>query len=60
MIHHEAKYATDEIQATVVTVEMKRQAITFAVAYCPPEVQFEENRLPALPKKARRKINGRR
>jgi hypothetical protein len=36
MVHHEeAKYATDEIQATAVTIEMKRQAITFAAAYCP-------------------------
>jgi hypothetical protein len=37
MIHHEEeKYTTDEIQATVVTVKTKRQAITFAAAYCPP------------------------
>jgi exonuclease III len=36
MIHHEeANYATDEIQATVVTVKTKQQAITFASAYCP-------------------------
>jgi hypothetical protein len=35
MIHHEeAKYATDEIQTTVVTVKTKRNAITFAAAYC--------------------------
>jgi hypothetical protein len=45
MVHHEeAKYATDKIQATAVTTEMKRQAITFAAAYClSPEVQLEEN-----------------
>jgi hypothetical protein len=36
MIHHEEeKYATDEIQATVVTVKTKRQAITFVASYCP-------------------------
>jgi hypothetical protein len=35
MIHHEAKYATDEIEATVVQVKTERQAITFAAAYCP-------------------------
>jgi hypothetical protein len=34
MIHHEeAKYATDEIEATVVTVKTKRQAKTFAAPY---------------------------
>jgi hypothetical protein len=35
MLHHEeAKYATDGIQATVVTVTTERQVITFAAAYC--------------------------
>jgi hypothetical protein len=43
MIHHEeAKYATDKTQATVVTVEMKQQAITFAEAYCPPRYNFKK------------------
>jgi hypothetical protein len=42
-IHHEeAKYETDEIQATVVTVEIKRQAITFAAAYCPPSYNLKK------------------
>jgi exonuclease III len=42
MIHlGEAKYATDEIQATV-TVKTKRQAITFAAAYCPPRYKLKK------------------
>jgi exonuclease III len=42
MLHHgEAKYATDEIQATV-TVTTKRQAITFAAAYCPPKYNLKK------------------
>jgi hypothetical protein len=43
MIHYEeAKYATDEIQATVVMVETKRQAIMFAAAYCPPRYNLKK------------------
>jgi hypothetical protein len=43
MVHHEeVKYATDEIQATVVMVQMKRQAITFAAAYCPLRHNFKK------------------
>jgi hypothetical protein len=43
MIHlEEAKYATDEIQATVVTVKTKRKAITFAAAYCPPRYNLKK------------------
>jgi hypothetical protein len=35
MMHHEeAKYVTDEIHATVIMVKTKRQATTFAAAYC--------------------------
>jgi exonuclease III len=33
--HEEAKYVTDENQATVVTVKTKGQAVMFAAVYCP-------------------------
>jgi hypothetical protein len=33
----EVKYATDEIQAAVVMVKTKGQAITFAAAYSPQD-----------------------
>jgi hypothetical protein len=43
MIHHEeAKYATNEIQATVVTVKTKQQAIMFAVVYCLPRYNLKK------------------
>jgi hypothetical protein len=43
MMHHEeAKYAMEEIQATVVTVKTKRQAITFAAAYCPSRYNLKK------------------
>jgi hypothetical protein len=43
MIHHEeVKYATDKIQATVVTVKTKRQAIMFAAACCPPRYNLKK------------------
>jgi hypothetical protein len=41
MIHHdEAKYVPAEIQATVVTVKTKGQAITFAAALLPPPPRY--------------------
>jgi exonuclease III len=43
MIHHEeAKHARDEIQATVVTVKTKRQAITFVAVYRPPRYNLKK------------------
>jgi hypothetical protein len=43
IVHHEeAKYATEEIQAAVVTVQMKRQAIMSAAAYCPPRHNLKD------------------
>jgi hypothetical protein len=40
--HEEAKFATNKIQAAAVTVEMKRQAITFTAAYCPPRYNLKK------------------
>jgi hypothetical protein len=43
MIHRdEAQYATNEIQALVVTVKTKGQSITFAAAYCLPRYNLKK------------------
>jgi hypothetical protein len=43
MMHHEeANYVTDEIQAIVITVKTRRQATTFAAAYCPSRYNLKK------------------
>jgi exonuclease III len=59
-IHEEAKYVTNEIQATAVTIEMKRQAITFAAAYCPPRYNLRKTDYLNFLRSLGKKIYGRR
>jgi hypothetical protein len=57
MIHREeAKYARYEIQATIVMVKTKRQAVMFAAAYCPPRYNLKKT--DSLNLISKRKIYG--